>query len=296
MTNLVFVRKKRIKGRQYYYLVATTRQGKISRKIERYLGLHPPSQKDLSRYAQEYDRIKEFLSQKEKDLREIKEAYTHRLRNASADDKRRLETDLITRFTYNTNRIEGSTLTFKDTKMLLEEEISPREKPIRDVNEAENHKKAFLHMKECLDKPITREFILEMHRILKENVSEDAGSFRTAQVTVGRIVPVRHDMIEQEIQNLITWHKKNKSMHPVELACTFHALFERIHPFFDGNGRVGRLLLNFILMRAGFPCMVIQNKNRIRYYRSLWHADRGNYLPLVKYICAEIENERKQFM
>jgi Fic family protein len=102
-------------------------------------------------------------------------------------------------------------------------------------------------------------------------------------------------LIEQEIKNLISWNRKNQHLHPIERACVFHAIFERVHPFFDGNGRVGRLLLNFILMQVGYPPLIIQNKNRRRYYASLRKADAGNMLPLIKYAVAEMEEGVKQY-
>jgi len=84
-------------------------------------------------------------------------------------------------------------------------------------------------------------------------------------------------------------HKKNKKLHSLELATIFHCDFERIHLFFDGNGRIGRLLLNFILLKNNFPIIIIQNKNKRRYYNSLRRADNGNYLYMVKYLFSELK-------
>lgn len=286
----MFVRKKKIKGREYYYIVKSTRIGKYKwKKFERYIGLNPPSKRDLEKYKDEFDSIKEFFLEKKKALEKIKKLYLKKIKTSTKDELMNLENEIITKFTYDTNRIEGSTLTYKDTKMLLEEGISPREKPIRDIKECENHKSAFLYMKNNLAKDIHRQFILELHRILKENITEDAGKFRDAQVSIGNLIALRADMIETEIKNLLTWYKKNKSLHPLELSAVFHCIFERIHPFFDGNGRVGRLLLNFILLKNNYPVVIIQNKNKRRYYTALRHADNGNYLYMIKYLYSEME-------
>jgi Fic family protein len=293
---MVFVRRKKINGREYYYLVKSTRLSHDKwKKIERYIGLNPPTDSDLKRYEKEFDNTKEFLISKKEQLNSIRELYIIKMKKATKDELMNLESEIVTRFTYDTNRIEGSTLTYKDTKLLLQDGVSPREKPIRDIKEAENHKKAFYYMKDNLSKEISKELILNFHKVLKNGVSEDAGAFRDAQVRVGYLVPIKSDMIEIEIKNLISWHKGNKHLHPLELATVFHSLFERIHPFFDGNGRIGRLLLNFIMIKNNYPIIIVQNKNKRRYHTALRYADNGNYLFMIKYLFSELEKQAKEY-
>ena len=291
VTNLVFVRKKKIKGNEYYYIVDSTRKDGKVKKIERYIGINPPSKKDLKEYAEEFDSIKEFILSKKDALDKIKQGYLNKLKTGKKDELSNLEEEIITKFTYDTSRIEGSSLSYKDTKMLLQEGISPKEKPLRDIKETENHKKAYLYMKENLKNGINKTFILGLHGLLKKEVTEDAGKFRDRQVYVGNFVPIKASMVEGEINNLISWYNKNKNLHPLELAAVFHCLFERLHPFFDGNGRVGRLLLNFILLKSHYPLIIIQNKNKRRYYNALRRADNGNYLYMIKYLFSELEKQ-----
>ncbi|MDP2749365.1 MAG: Fic family protein [Nanoarchaeota archaeon] len=292
----MFVRKKKINGREYYYIVKSTRIAENKfKKFEHYIGLNKPSEKDIQYYEKEFDSIRMFLDSKKDILDKIKKNYLAKIKHSSKDELMQLEEEIITKFTYDTNRIEGSTLSYKDTKMLLEEGISPKEKPIRDIKEAENHKEAYIFIKNNLDEDITKEVILKLHAILKEGVTEDAGKFRTAQVRVGNFIPVKADMVDVEITNLIHWCKKNKKMHPLELSSTFHATFECVHPFFDGNGRVGRLLMNLILLKNKYPLAIIQNKNRRRYYSALSRADNGNNLYLIKYVFSEIEQQSKAY-
>lgn len=290
VTNL-FVRKKNIKGRDYYYIVRSTRTKEGWKKIERYVGINPPSEKDLKKYEEEFNTVKEFLLSKKDVLNGIKQNYINKLKNGKKDELRNIEEEVITKFTYDTSRIEGSSLTYKDTKMLLQEGISPKEKPIRDIREAENHKQAFLYMKENLKKDIDKNLILELHKLLKKDITEDAGQFRDGQVYVGNLVPIKASMIETEVDNLISWYKDNKELHPLELATVFHCIFERLHPFFDGNGRIGRLLLNFILLKSNYPVIIIQNKNRRRYYNALRRADSGNYIYMIHYLFSELEGQ-----
>lgn len=295
MTNL-FVRKKKVKGRWYYYAVQSTRLGSDKwKKVERYIGLNPPSKKEIEGYKTEFDRIKQFLSEKGEELEKIRRLWLDKKKNATKDEIMKLEESVIIKFTYDTNRIEGSSLSYKDTKMLLQDGIAPREKPMRDIKEAENHRKAFIFMKESLPKEINRELILGLHRILKESVTEDAGKFRDAQVRVGDLVPIKADMVETEMENLLKWHKKNRNLHALELAAVFHCIFERIHPFFDGNGRVGRLLLNHIFLKKGYPVVIVQNRNKRRYYNALKRADDGNYLYMIKYLFDELKNQIKDY-
>src|SRR3989338_5100497 len=274
----MFIRKKKVNGKYYYYAVKSTRiDGKV-KKYERYLGLNPVPKKELERYEKEFSQIKIFLANNRDKLGKIKKKYSEKINNASTDELANIEENIIIKFTYDTNRIEGSSLSYKDTKMLLQEGISPKEKPIRDIKEAENHKRAYLFIKERINKDINEDFILQLHKILKENITEDAGSFRDAQVRVGNFIPVNAKLVKTEIENLISWYNKNKkTLHALELATIFHCIFERIHPFFDGNGRVGRLLLNFILLKRKYPTVIVQNKNKRRYFAALQKADNGNY-------------------
>ena len=292
----MFIRKKKVNGKYYYYAVKSTRiDGKV-KKYERYIGLNPVPKKELKKYEKEFGQIKIFLANNKDNLDKIKNKYSEKINNASKDELANIEENIITKFTYDTNRIEGSSLSFKDTKMLLQEGISPKEKPIRDIKEAENHKRAYLFIKEYISKDITKGFILQLHKILKENITEDAGSFRDAQVRVGNLIPVNAKLVKTEIENLISWYNKNKkTLHALELATIFHCIFERIHPFFDGNGRVGRLLLNFILLKRKYPTVIVQNKNKRRYYAALQKADNGNYYYMLRYLFSEMEKQAKEY-
>jgi len=292
----MFIRKKKVNGKYYYYAVKSTRiDGKV-KKYERYIGLNPIPKKELEKYEKEFGQIKIFLANNKDKLDKIKKKYSEKINNASKDELANIEENIITKYTYDTNRIEGSSLSFKDTKMLLQDGISPKEKPIRDIKEAENHKRAYLFIKEYISKDINEGFILQLHKILKGNITEDAGSFRDAQVRVGNLIPVNAKLVKTEIENLISWYNKNKkTLHALELATIFHCIFERIHPFFDGNGRVGRLLLNFILLKRKYPTVIVQNKNKRRYYAALQKADNGNYYYMLRYLFSEMEKQAKEY-
>lgn len=287
VTNL-FVRKKKIRGREYYYVVKSTRAGDRWKKIERYIGINPPSKKDLEEYDKEFDSAKEFINSKKDILEKIRKEYNDKIKKATKDELDNIEEEVMIKFTYDTSRIEGSSLSYKDTRMLLQEGITPAGKPVRDIKETGNHKEAYVFMKNNLRRDVDEKLILEFHSMLKKDVTEDAGKFRDAGVRVGDLIPVKAGMVESELNNLLSWYKKNKKLHPLELGAVFHSVFERIHPFFDGNGRIGRLLLNFILLKNRYPVIIVQNKNKRRYYNSLRRADDGNYLYMIKCLFSEL--------
>jgi len=289
---MAFVRKKAINGKEYFYLVKSVRDG---RNIERYIGLNPPSRKEIRLFEEEYSSTRTFLILKEEVLSRIKRAYKKKLSKGSQDERIKLEEYIVTQFTYNTSRIEGSALTLKDTNLLLNQGIVPGNKTVRDIKEVENHKKAYYFLKRY-NRDIDENLILSLHRILKQDVTEDAGTFRDAGVSVGNMIGLNHKLIPGEIENLLIWYNKNKKLlHPIELVSQFHCIFERIHPFFDGNGRVGRLLMNHTLSRKGYPIIIIQNKNRKRYYNALIKGQKGNYLLMVKYLVSELEKQSSIF-
>ena len=289
---MVFVRKKKINGKEYNYLVKSIRNGKT---IERYIGLNPPSKKEIKLFEEEYSATKTFLVLKEEFLSKIKQSYKNKIENGSKDELAKLEEYMVTQFTYNTSRIEGSALTLKDTDLLLNQGIVPGNKTIIDVKEVENHKKAYFFLKDY-KKDTDENLILSLHRILKKDITQDAGVFRNAGVRVRNMVGLNHKLIPTEIKNLIDWYKKNKdNLHPIELAAQFHCIFERIHPFFDGNGRVGRLLMNHTLSKEGYPIVIIQNKNKKRYYNAIIKGQNGNYLLMIKCIVSELEHQYQIF-
>lgn len=283
------IQKKIRNDKEYYYLVSSTRiDGKV-KKIERYLGLNPPSKKDIKKYEKDFNNTKLFLEKIKEKLENIKNKNINEIKNSSKDKLYREENEKIISYTYESSRIEGSSLTKTDTKLLLNNEISPKNKPIRDIKETQNHRDVYFWLKQNLKKELSKELILNLHALLKKDVTEDAGQFRDRQVFVSDLIPIKANMINNEIDNLIEWYKNNKEMHIFEKIVIFHCKFEKIHPFFDGNGRVGRLILNFMLMKENYPIVILKNKNKRRYYNALKKADDENYLYMLKYVFSEFD-------
>ena len=264
---MVAIRKKTIGKQIYYYLEHSFREkGRVEKK-EKYLGKSLP--KNIEELKQHF--ISEIYREKWFGLFDrIKEEYKARKLPPSAQEKE-LENFAI-RFTYDTNRIEGSTLTFRETSMLLEKGITPNAKPLRDVKEAEAHGKIFY---EILDyrKDLSLDTVLYFHKTLFDDTKKDiAGKIRQHQVTIAgsKFVPPYPAEVYPLLMDFFRWYRKNKDrIHPVELAALVHLKLVTIHPFADGNGRISRLMMNFVLNNHGFPLLNIPYEKRAGYYSSL---------------------------
>jgi len=176
------------------------------------------------------------------------------------------------RFTYNTNRIEGSTLTLKETADLLQDSITPKNKPLRDVKETESHGKVFYDMV-GYKKELSLAIVLYWHKLLfQESDLEIAGKIRKHPVAIARSkveFPMAAEL-DALLHEFFNWYKKVKNrLNPVILAALVHLKFVSIHPFSDGNGRMSRLMMNFVLHSKGCPMLNIEYSNRNAYYNSL---------------------------
>jgi len=220
---------------------------------------------------------KEFQKDLYKKLENIKNNFQKEWKKLPETAKEKEKQEISIAFTYNTNAIEGSTITLEEAREIIHDKISPN-KPLRDVKETEAHSKVFLKM---LDKKeeISNEILLRWHReIFSETKSDIAGKYRDYLVRVGYHIAPDWQNVKIMMNNLIYFINKEK-MNPVELSARAHYQFEKIHPFGDGNGRIGRLLTNHILWYAGYPMIIIEYKKRKSYYKALQKEEES----FVKY-------------
>ena len=288
-------------GRRYYYRVKSIRIKEKVRKERIYLGVNL-SKEELSKKEKEADKklniFDVLLTKEEEDfLKEIKKEFS---KEPKENYENRYEA-FCSLFTHDSTGIEGNTLTLSETSYLLFEGIVPKEKSLREIHEVLNHKKAFdFILKYGGD--ITKEFILELHRLviantLRQDLISQAGRYRSVQVFVGRSIPPSAHEIPGEMARLLKWYSINKNkLHPLVLDSYFHTEFEKIHPFVDGNGRVGRLLMNFILYKNKFPMINIPKRNKFRYYEVLQNAQYKNDLRgFVKFLISILKKEKLRF-
>lgn len=210
-----------------------------------------------------------------------------------------LQEKLIVEWTYNSNAIEGNTLTLSETKVVLEG-ITIGGKSLVEHLEAINHREAILFVEDLVanKEPLSEWNIKKIHTlILKEIDNINAGKYRSENVVISgaKHIPPKHYEIGVLIQKLMVEYENEwKALHPVIRATLLHGEFVKIHPFIDGNGRTSRLLLNFELMKNGYPPIIIKNKERARYYDALDLAHTTmNYEPFIELVSKlVIESEK----
>ena len=273
---MVAIRKKRVGKQTYYYLEHSFREkGRVEKK-EKYLGKTLPQ--NIEELKQQF--ISEIYRDKWFGLFDkIKEEYSAQEKTTPPSAKEKELGNFAIRFTYDTNRIEGSTLTFRETSLLLEKGITPNAKLMRDVKEAEAHRKVFYEMLDY-KKELLLDIVLYFHKKLFEDTKKDiAGKIRQHQVTIAgsRFTPPFPAEIYPLLMDFFRWYHKNKDkLHPVELSALVHLKLVTIHPFADGNGRISRLMMNFLLNKHGFPMFNIPYEKRAGYYKALERSQIKN--------------------
>ncbi len=198
--------------------------------------------------------------------------------------KKQLEIEL----TYNSNAIEGNSLTLQETRLVLEHGITIKGKSLRDHFEAINHKEAILFVEDSLKEEINEKLIKKLNEIVLDKIYEDErGRYRTTNVRVlGAIKsPPQSEKVPNLMNNLIEYITRNPdNLNTIEMAAIIHYKLVEIHPFSDGNGRTARLLMNLFLMKYGYPITIVLKNDRKKYYHTLKEADSGNIKPFIDFI------------
>ncbi|WP_336784689.1 Fic family protein [Paenibacillus sp. MMO-177] len=218
---------------------------------------------------------------------------------------RNLEEVFRVEWTYNSNAIEGNTLSLLETKLVLEEGLTIGGKKLREHFEVVNHSEAIDFVKDIVDRKLelTEYVIKSIHQLVLKNIDDDnAGRYRMINVMISgsQHKPPHFSVVAEQMEGLVKWYEANKDLlHPVQLAAEFHFRFVYIHPFSDGNGRTARLLMNLILMKYGFPTAIVKAANdaRIKYYETLELASMENNLePFVKLIAECVEESLNKYI
>jgi len=263
----IIIRKK---GKtEYFYLQHSFRKDGKTITKERYLGKKIPDNIEEIK-ANLMLQAKKALSEK---LEEIKNDFQQKWGRIPESAKEKELQELAIVFTYNSNAIEGSTITLEEARLILEDKVAPN-KPLKDIRETESHAKVFLNMLKMEEK-MSKELLLEWHEgVFAETKSGISGQFRNYLVRVGPYVAPDWREVEKLILQLIAFVDESE-LNPVEVAAGAHYLFEKIHPFGDGNGRIGRLLMNCILWKNGYPMLIIEYTKRKSYYKALQRTEDG---------------------
>lgn len=308
---MVYIYRKASGSKTYYYLRASERKGnKVVTKDIAYLGSTLEEAKKvldkLPRYASQirkaYKTINNFLESNrylekvkvmklKKDsflgarLEEVEACKLHyaaEFKKYDETTQKEIIKNFIIEFAFNTTAIEGNTIKLNEARSLLQEGLTPKNKSIREIHDVQNTEKVFFKIMESKE-ALNHDLIIEIHRGLMENIDVRTG-YRTTDVRVikANFKSTPAPYVKTDMNLLLQWYDKHKNfLHPIVCAAIFHHKFEKIHPFLDGNGRTGRMLLNYILMSNNYPPVVIRTKARPNYLRGLRKADKSD---LTKYV------------
>ena len=246
------------------------------------------------------DPLLEVLSEEEiQKIKELQENKQFKIFHLSEEEWKRFSAI----FTYNTNAIEGSELNQKEVKEILEKDKWPKDKSKEDISEAYGVKEAIQFIRETKEH-ISIEFIKKIHKIIFENSKAYAGQFRQKGIEVvvrGGLGQIVHEgapseKVQELLKELVEWYNKYKNKYPpILLASVVHNQFENIHPFQDGNGRVGRILMNNILIKHGLPPANIDLKKRSQYYTALQEYEKNHDTrPTIELLLEEYKQLKKQ--
>jgi Fic family protein len=309
----MYIEKRKYYKKTRYWLAHSFREGDKIHKIRKLLGTDLPPElledrkkkaeqlilEEIEKYKIIKDPLQDSISKEEIEFikRLQVEADLKIVHLSEADWKKFSEV-----FSYNTNAIEGSELTLKETEKIINKSIWPIEKNKEDIAEAIGVNEAINFIRETKEH-ISLDLIKKIHHIVFKNSKPFAGEFRAKGQEV--VVKTRTGIIVHEgapstrvatlLEELVIWYNKYQKEYPgILLAAVIHNQFENIHPFADGNGRVGRILLNNILLKNNLPPLNIDLKNQGEYYTTLQaYQKEGNIRPTIELILEEYKNLKK---
>jgi len=313
-----YLRRRKINGKHYIYLVKSVRMpdGK-NKKIMKMLkdAEKKDSVKKLEKKYRNYLIEKEavlnykytirkfkssyiFSEDEIRKLEKIKVKYKNLFRKLKKEQKKDIFDRFAINFTYNSNAIEGNSLTLKDVRIVIFNKSVIKGKDLREIYETRNSRRVTDMVLRKKFK-ISHKDIKKMHRMLMKDIDSRIGYKQLPNViiTMGReIKTTLPEKVQKEMNILIKWYNSNeKKIHPLELATLFHGKFEKIHPFEDGNGRVGRFLVNSILINNGYPPIIIRKTVRGSYINSLRAFDLGHDDKLKRFMISKFKETFSKF-
>jgi Fic family protein len=207
----------------------------------------------------------------------------------------KIKENLFIEWTYNSNSIEGNTLTLQETKIVLQDGMTVKGKSLREHFETTNHYEAIEYLEELISSNyiLSERDILDIHHIVLSKIEKEfSGRYRNGSVRIigANFLPPNALKVNQLMKELIDWVNVNPlNLNIIALVTIFHHRFVHIHPFFDGNGRTVRLIMNLLLMKAGYPPAIILKNDRKKYYEALNQANKGNYKKMLLLVAQALE-------
>ncbi len=302
---MVYHEIRNVEGKKQNYLVFNSRAKEKWAKKSKFIGYGKISEKELQEKKEEFEleiaseSKSVYLTNEQKiEIEKLKRGYRKMIKSLSQEEFEKFENTFFTELTYNSNAIEGSSLSLEDTNLIINEGLVPEGKTLREIHEARNHIKAIKFLQEY-KKDVEETFILKLHGIILKDISERfAGRYRETKVRIfGSDVSFPDaEKVPRLMKNLVFWYDLNKKkMHPFELAIVFSVRFVSIHPFVDGNGRMSRLLMNYLLQRNKYPWINIYNKQRASYLKVVRKANDEEYLQIIDFCIKTLRENLESF-
>ncbi|MDA0525290.1 Fic family protein [Methanococcoides alaskense] len=304
---------------RYFLVKDVWFKGKKS-KIKKSLGTNPPSEDDIKRYTDEFafeiefkvaEKKAEFSSnmfnfdylnlEKVKEIERLRFLYKTFTELLTTNEIEAYEQSFEINYVQGTTSIEGNTFSLQEARDLLVDGIIPKDKPLREINEIQNFKKVKQYRDNYKGK-VTIEFIKNLHYMIMDNIDyESAGIFRRTDdiVITGCDLQVAPSLLIEDDLTLIIneyYSSIENNKYTFEQAVLFHYKFEMIHPFADGNGRVGREIFNYMLNRENYPKLLFLGDDREMYIKSLKYGNKDEFEPMVKMFVNLILSQRYEIL
>jgi len=250
----------------------------------------------------EWNRVSEALEVSKTNRIQAKKVRLDAFRPFPNSILQRLHEDIALEWTYNSNAIEGNTLSLNETKVVLQHGLTVGGKTLREHFETLNHKKAIDWLTERVsqDFSLSVKDILHLHYLVMSGIADEyAGIIRTGRVRItgAKFIPPNPLKVPDLLEELIEWVNDNPlNLNIVERISVFHHQFVWIHPFFDGNGRTARLVMNLLLMKWGYPPVIVLKVDRMKYYRALEDANSFQYSKLFLLIFQGLEQSLDRYL
>jgi len=294
-----------VNGKKKNYIISNQRDGKKWKKTSKFIGSGNLQKSKVDELKKEFEmevkvkRNYEYLKEEQVlEIEQLRERYNQGIKKFSEEEFVKFENSFFTELTYNSNAIEGNSLSLAETSIVVNEGISPEGKTLREIYEAKNHVKALEFIKNYKGE-ISELLILKIHSIILKDISERfAGRYRDNLVRVAGsdFKFPSSEKLPQLIRNILYWYDKNKKrMHALELAVIFSMKFVSIHPFVDGNGRVSRLLMNFILQKKKYPWINVYKKQRGKYLIAVRKANEEDYELILSFLIETMKENIDDF-
>lgn len=303
---MVVIERFKSKGKEYYRLVHTIRKGKKTTHKTKYLGKELPAKNRLEQLKKEF--LQEIETPKYKylskelieEIEEKKINFKKNLKKLSKTEKEKNFNNFLIRFTYDSSKLSGVDITLRQTFLILKDGIIPKDfKSLKTAKEIENHEKGVVAITKYKGQ-LNLKFLKKLHQILFSGIeNEIAGKLRSelkrdVKIAGTPYVPPKYSQLKKELENFFKWYKsENRKLHPLELSSLIHLKLISLQPFADGNSRLSRLIMNWVLWRKEYPLIDIPVEDLEKYYDVLDRFQiEKDEKPFVEYIAEKYLEER----